>query len=63
MTREIFQQRLGELKDSVLVMGSMVDQAMERSTRALRDQDTRLAQQVIEDDARINQLFALRHRR
>jgi phosphate transport system protein len=56
MTREIFQQRLHELTDSVLVMGSMVDQAIERSTRALRDQDTRLAQEVINDDARINQL-------
>jgi phosphate transport system protein len=56
MTREIFQQRLRELTDSVLVMGSMLDQAMERSTRALRDQDTRLAQEVINDDARINQL-------
>jgi phosphate transport system protein len=56
MTREIFQQRLHELTDSVLVMGSLVDQAMERSTRALRDQDTRLAQEVINDDARINQL-------
>jgi phosphate transport system protein len=56
MTREIFQQRLHELTDSVLVMGSMVDQAIERSTRALRDQDTHLAQEVINDDARINQL-------
>ena len=56
MTREIFQQRLRELTDSVLVMGSMVDQAIERSTKALRDQDTRLAQEVIKDDSRINQL-------
>jgi phosphate transport system protein len=56
MTREIFQQHLRELNDSVLVMGSMVDQAIERSVRALRDQDTRLAQGVIKDDARINQL-------
>jgi phosphate transport system protein len=56
MTREIFQQRLNELNDSVLVMGSMVDQAIERSVRALRDQDTRLAGGVIGDDAKINHL-------
>ena len=56
MTREIFQQRLQELNDSVLVMGSMVDQAIERSVRALRDQDTRLAGGVISDDVKINHL-------
>ncbi|MEP6776314.1 MAG: phosphate signaling complex protein PhoU, partial [Chloroflexota bacterium] len=51
-----FQQRLRELNDSVLVMGSMVDQAIERSVRALLDQDTHLAQEVIRGDAKINQL-------
>ena len=56
MTREIFQERLRELGDSVLVMGSMVDQAIERSVRALRDQDTWLAQEVVKDDVRINEL-------
>jgi phosphate transport system protein len=56
MTREIFQQRLRELTDSVLVMGSMVDQAIERSVRSLRDQDARLAQGVIKDDVKINRL-------
>jgi phosphate transport system protein len=34
----------------------MVDQAIERSVRALREQDTRLAQEVIVDDAKINHL-------
>ena len=56
MTREIFQQRLRDLNDSVLVMGSMVDQAMERSVSALRDQDTRLAEGVISDDSKINHM-------
>jgi phosphate transport system protein len=56
MTREIFHQRLLELNDSVLMMGSMVDQAIERSVRALREQDTRLARGVIEDDENINHI-------
>jgi phosphate transport system protein len=56
MTREIFQQRLQELNDSVLVMGSMVDQAVERSVRALSAQDAGLAQSVIKDDGNINHL-------
>jgi phosphate transport system protein len=56
MTRDVFQQRLRELNDSVLVMGSMVDQAIERSVKALRDQDTRLAEGIINDDDKINQL-------
>lgn len=56
MTRENFQEHLREVNDSVLVMGSMVDQAIERSARVLRDQDTGLARRVIEDDTQINQL-------
>ncbi|HST03841.1 MAG TPA: phosphate signaling complex protein PhoU [Chloroflexia bacterium] len=56
MTRENFQEHLREVNDSVLVMGSMVDQAIERAARVLRDQDTRLARRVIEDDALINQI-------
>lgn len=56
MTREIFQQRLRELNDSVLVMGSMVDQSIERSVTSLRDQDTRLAEVIINDDTKINHL-------
>lgn len=37
-------------------MGGMAQSAIERSTRALKDQDANLAQQVIEDDLAINRM-------
>ncbi len=55
MGRETFQRSLSDLQDSVLVMGSMVHQAIQRSTTALKTRDLRLAGEVIADDARINE--------
>jgi phosphate transport system protein len=55
MTREAFQRQLRETQDAVLVMGSMVDQAIDRAILALRTRDLAVARQVIEDDRKINQ--------
>lgn len=55
MPRETFQRQLRETQDAVLVLGSMVDQAIDRSVQALRARDLVLARQVIQDDKRINQ--------
>jgi len=55
MGRETFQRSLRELQESVLAMGSMVSQAIERSTQAMKSRDLRLAQAVITDDAAINE--------
>ncbi|MDQ2806869.1 MAG: phosphate signaling complex protein PhoU [Chloroflexota bacterium] len=55
MGRETFQRSLSDLQDSVLVMGSMVHQAIQRSTMAMKTRDLRLASEIIADDARINE--------
>jgi phosphate transport system protein len=54
MPRESFERHLQELKDDVLVLGSMVEKAIYRSMEALKDRDLELARQVITDDTRID---------
>ncbi len=53
--RESFDRHLHELQDDLLVMGSMVEKALERSMDALKNRNLEMARQVIEDDAKINQ--------
>jgi phosphate transport system protein len=53
--RESFDRHLHELQDDLLVMGSMVEKALERSMEALKNRNLELAHQVIADDAKINQ--------
>lgn len=53
--RESFDRHLHELQDDLLVMGSMVEKALERSMEALKNRNLEMAHQVIEDDAKINQ--------
>ena len=55
MPRESFHRHLSALQDEVLVMGSMVDKAIERSMEALKNRNLELAHQVIADDAKIDQ--------
>jgi phosphate transport system protein len=54
MTRELFEKKLRELQDDVLVMGSMVEKAILRSVEALRNRDTSLSGAVVRDDMLIN---------
>ena len=53
--RESFDRHLHELQDDLLVMGSMVEKALERSMEALKNRNLEMAHQVIEDDVKINQ--------
>ncbi len=53
--RESFDRHLHELQDDLLVMGSMVEKALERSMEALKNRNLEMAHQVIEDDIKINQ--------
>ncbi len=53
--RESFDRHLHELQDDLLIMGSMVEKALERSMEALKNRNPEMARQVIEDDAKINQ--------
>ncbi len=56
MTREQYMRSLSELRDQVVQLSSMVDKAIARSTDALKNQDVKLAQQVVSADRDINEL-------
>jgi phosphate transport system protein len=54
--RSAFDQELEQLRDSVLKLGSMVDDAIGCSIQALKERDQALSRQIIADDAKINEL-------
>jgi phosphate transport system protein len=54
MARVTFQRHLREIQDDVLVMGSMIEKALERSMQALRQRDLELAKQVLDDDKNVD---------
>lgn len=56
MTRELFDRNLRELRDDVLKLGDMVNLAIGESVRALKESNLSLAQQIIAEDEKINDL-------
>ncbi|HLB23133.1 MAG TPA: phosphate signaling complex protein PhoU [Dehalococcoidia bacterium] len=54
MTRELFEKKLREMQEDVLIMGSMVEKAVQRSIDSLRTRDTALSNTVVNDDVAIN---------
>ena len=54
MTRELFEKKLREMQEDVLIMGSMVEKAVQRSIDSLRTRDTALSNSVVNDDVAIN---------
>ena len=54
--RTTLDRELASLRDNVLRLSYMVDTAIERAVRSLKDQDITLAQQVIVDDVLINRM-------
>jgi phosphate transport system protein len=52
--RESYRRDLQNLHDQVLILGSMVDKAIDRAIQALTRLDFGLARQVIEDDKTVN---------
>ena len=56
MTREILDRQLHELFEGLLAMGGMVEKAIEKSIQALARRDTRLAQEVTDEDAAIDEV-------
>jgi phosphate transport system protein len=56
MTRESFETRLEALQQDLLAMGRAVDQAIDRSVQALANRDKVLAQEIIDQDAHINEM-------
>ncbi|MDQ4078811.1 MAG: phosphate signaling complex protein PhoU [Chloroflexota bacterium] len=55
-TRASFDKQLTELRDRLLRMGSLVDEALDRAIRALIERDAALASHVIRGDQEINRL-------
>lgn len=63
MVRITFEHEIQELKDEIIILGSMVEQAMLDSVEALRKRDMDWSQKVITGDAKINEMrFALENR-
>jgi phosphate transport system protein len=54
MSRATYGKILRDLQDQVLILGSMVDQSIDRSMKALRLQDVDEARRIIADDGIIN---------
>jgi phosphate transport system protein len=55
MTRSRFQQGLDELRDKLLRMGGLAEQAIERAGEAYRTRDAKYCQMVLTGEADINQ--------
>ncbi len=53
--RRTFHQRLEEITDEVLVMGSLVQDAVHNSIEALMNMDQELADRIIKDDEKVNE--------
>ncbi len=56
--REVYQEELHRLTDELASMTAMVGKAMERATSALLETDLTLAEQVIDDDIRVDEARA-----
>jgi phosphate transport system protein len=52
--RETLDRNIQQLKDDILVLGSMVEQALLKSVDALKRQDLKLAQRIYDGDIRVN---------
>ena len=52
--RKTFTQEMQEIKDEVLLLGSMVENAIIKSAMALRDNNLERSRQVLQHDTRIN---------
>jgi phosphate transport system protein len=63
MLRKTFENEIQELKDEILILGSMVEQALLDSVAALKKRDLALSEMVIAGDQVINEKrFALENR-
>jgi phosphate transport system protein len=55
-TRGTLDREIGALRDDLLRLGGLVEQAIERSVRALKTRDQALAHEIIANDAAINDM-------
>ena len=62
MVRKTFDEELRRLEDEVLVLGSMVEQAIINSVEVLKSRDLEAARRLIAQDQKINEKrFAIEH--
>ena len=54
--RATYDREYAHVQEQVLKLGELVDQAIARSLTSLQERDQELAQQVIEEDAAVNEL-------
>lgn len=54
MSRKLFAQKIQNIKDEVLLLGSMVEDAVNKSIYALKMRDTKLAKQIYQRDIELN---------
>jgi len=54
MSRKSFNQEMQEVKNEVLLLASMVEEAVMESAQALKDNDLDRSRQVLQNDLRIN---------
>jgi len=55
MLRKSLDENIEKLKNEMLLMGSQVEEAIEKSIQSLKEQDVELAKQVMEDDDKIDE--------
>jgi phosphate transport system protein len=54
MPRESFDQKIRQIQDEILVLGSMVEEAIFKSVTALKNRDEKISRHVIASDELIN---------
>ncbi|HSM70707.1 MAG TPA: phosphate signaling complex protein PhoU [Anaerolineales bacterium] len=55
MLRKTFEAEIQQVKDEVLVLGSMVEQAILNTVEALKKRDIKASEEILENDKLINQ--------
>jgi len=54
MLRKTFESEIQQLKDDILLLGSMVEQAILDSVEALKKRDVKASEKIFEEDKQIN---------
>jgi len=54
MARELFEKKIKQIQDEILLLGSMVEQATLDSVKIFKNRDLNAAQTLVEDDQNIN---------
>lgn len=54
MSRKLFSQKIQNIKDEVLLLGSMVEDAVIKSVQSLKNRDVKQAKQIYQHDIELN---------